>query len=295
MKDRKAFQRSAFTSNWLEMRESVDRSARRLDLCRRWAELLPQRARVIELAAGNGALLRAMLPFLRGNLEWFAWDRDAVLLAQIPERLQNLAVSIAPSGHGFQIETLHCRITLHLQEMDLAIGNGDLYHHLKHIKPDGIAASAWFDLASPEWITHFCRSLVEAGRPTILATLTIDGRVKLYPFDAADQLFLRLYHRNMETDKGTGQAAGIHAPTILHRQLQSSGYTICTRHSDWRLSSRETPILDYWLKELCLELDQILPGDKKRFNLWRATRLAQLKNRRLSVRVGHQDLLGWRS
>lgn len=197
---------SGFSREWLALRAPYDARARSTALARRFADALPPDARVLDLAAGNGANRDWLARRLPASTSWLLVDNDPALLDGVPDaRLADLSTD--------------------LEEIDAA---------------DAATCSAFLDLVSATWLRRFVRWL--SGRP-LLAALSVDGRVRFTPEDADDSAVLAAFVADQHRDKGFGPALGPEAPDLLGRLLQENGYSLATARSDWVLSGGDGPML----------------------------------------------------
>lgn len=197
---------SGFSREWLELRAPYDARARSAALVRHFADALPPRARILDLAAGAGANRDWLAPRLPSSTSWILVDNDSVLIDGVPDaRLVDLSTGL---------ETLD------------AI--------------DGATCSAFLDLVSKTWLERFVKWL--AGRP-LLAALSVDGRVRFTPDDAEDGAVLAAFAADQRRDKGFGPALGPAAPKYLENLLREAGYRLATALCDWVLDGRDKPML----------------------------------------------------
>src|SRR2546423_15020792 len=75
---------TAFSAEWLALREPADHASRSLLLTRTIGSVLPPTGEllVLDLAAGTGSNLRYLSPHLRRPQRWLLVDRDEALLAR---------------------------------------------------------------------------------------------------------------------------------------------------------------------------------------------------------------------
>jgi len=264
---------STFSADWLRQREPFDTAARaaaaeRLGLA---AWLAAQRStgapwRVIDLASGTGANLRALAPLLGDAQQWLLVDHDPALLEHA--RLAGVAVE-------------H-------RVLDLA---SDL-EALPFAGSTLVTASALLDLVSAIWLDRLVSCCAGAGA-AVLLTLSVDGRQVWDPADREDDLVRRLFSAHQGRDKGFGPALGPRAAAAAVRTFRAAGYRVRSARSDWWLDARADP------EALALQRSLIdgiggaateqSPAEADRLRDWQARRHALAA--RSTLRVGHVDLM----
>ena len=91
---------SAFSAEWLAMREPVDARSRSAALVRRLRNDAPRSTRrIVDLATGTGANLRYLAPRLGGDQDWLLVDNDGALLEGVEEQLARWATRNSLSFH----------------------------------------------------------------------------------------------------------------------------------------------------------------------------------------------------
>lgn len=264
---------SSFSADWLRQREPFDAAARtaaeaRLGLSAWPAARRPAGSawRVIDLACGTGANLRALAPLLDGAQQWLLVDHDPALLAHV-------------QAGGVEVE---CRVL-------------DLARDLEALPFAGttlVTASALLDLVSASWLDRLVTCCAGAGA-AVLLTLSVDGRQVWDPADREDGLARRLFAAHQARDKGFGPALGPRAAAAAARAFRAAGYTVRSARSDWWLDARREP------EALALQhslIDGIggaaieqAPADAARLRNWQARRHALAA--RSTLRIGHVDLM----
>jgi SAM-dependent methyltransferase len=264
---------STFSADWLRQREHFDTTARaiaaaRLGLADWLAARRPAGApwRVIDLASGTGANLRALAPLLGGAQQWLLVDHDPALLA-------------------------------HAQAGGVEVGHRvlDLAHDLEALPFAGttlVTASALLDLVSAAWLNRLVTCCAGAGA-AVLLTLSVDGRQVWDPADREDGLVRRLFAAHQARDKGFGPALGPRAATAAARAFRAADYSVRSARSDWWLDARSDP------DALALQLSLIdgiggaaieqAPVDAARLRDWQTRRHALAA--RSMLRIGHVDLM----
>ena len=197
---------TGFAAEWLALRAPADTAARDGALLHAAAAFAGD-GLISDIGGGSGATFRALAP-LAPAARWRVLDADETLLSQLPDdpKIEPVAV-------------------------DLAVDPGAIFAKT----PALVAASAFFDLASAEWIDDFAARLARSGAP-LYAALTYDGRERWAPEPPHESEALAAFHADMRRDKGLGSALGPGAHRALATALARFGYQVSEAQSDWRLS-----------------------------------------------------------
>jgi SAM-dependent methyltransferase len=303
-----------FSDAWLTLREPADRRARADGLLQcAVSGTASDRAgtlEVLDLGCGTGANLRHTVPLLAANgyreQRWSCVDHDPRLLHRLVLRTRAWGAAagygVQGDGSGLSISGPGWRCVGRMLQTDLsaapmqgsaasetaaAAAGPSVALHL----PEGglVTASALLDLVSIDWLRRLlgqCR----AARCRLLFTLTYDGRCRLSPPHADDELVIDLVNRHQCTDKGFGTALGPAAARTAARECSALGYAIGQARSDWRIGPNEPQLqqalLDGWLRAAL----EMAPDLGPRLRGWRAQRLRRLEAGRSDMVVGHRDL-----
>lgn len=284
---------SGFDAEWLRRREPLDRAARADALERDFAAAIragPDGVRrVVDLASGSGANFRVLAPRIAGDQDWLLVDHDPRLLDEQPHEIERWA-----RGAGWRVDTgaRECRIDTgraRWRVRGLAFDLADRLEDLPLESFDAVTTAAFLDLVSGAWVERLCACLARAARP-LLAVLTVDGRRAWSPAGAADPAVLAAFVRHQRGDKGFGPALGAAAIAQIAQRLAALGFDVRRAHSDWRIGPHDHGLLASMLDEAATIAggDDDVGADAAR---WRETRRAQLAQGRLSLEVGHEDLL----
>jgi hypothetical protein len=205
---------TSFSAEWLALREPYDARARNPAILDAVVASAEGRLamRIVDLAAGIGATLRALAPRLSARQVWRLVDNN-------PEVLTH-ARKLTRSG-PFAIEA---------RALDLNCGLDDALNG----PIDLVTAFALLDLVSETWLAGLVREIVRRSIP-IYATLSYDGRAAISPADPLDAAIVAAVNRHQTTDKGFGPALGPAAADTAIAQLQSMDYSVVRGASDWVL------------------------------------------------------------
>lgn len=277
-----------FDADWLALREAWDALARAPRLARALGEALPARPRILDLGAGSGSLFRWLAPRLGRAQAWTLVDADQALMDAAFTAIADWA-----EAHGLTVTWLGNRTVLvHTPRgawrvegliADLAEAPGDLPLG----RADAVVSTALCDLVSARWV----EAMAAALRVPFYAALCVDGRGRFLPPHPADAVVHAGFRRDQARDKGMGRALGPAAPAAIARAFAARGFRVTSAASDWAIPGAA----DLMAAELARgHADAALAQDRRRaarIEAWLAARLAQARRRRLSVRVGHRDVL----
>lgn len=282
-----------FDAGWLQQREPFDIAARDPLLLRRFVRTLvaarPRGAlRLLDLAAGSGAQLRALAPHFERDQHWTLLDHDPALLAA---QRDALAAWAAQRGDGFESSSTTVRHgplqwQVAQRAFDLA---GDLAT-LDLCAFDGIVTTAFLDLVSADWLDRFVARLHAARRP-LWATLSVDGHRAWSPTEADDATLNAAFARHQAGDKGFGPALGGEAVTVLADRLRSLGWEVSTARADWHIAPRDTAMLHRLARELAAVATDARPLLQPTAAAWLMRRAVQIEAGELRAEIGHLDLL----
>jgi len=286
-----------FPLDWLRLRESADLAARSPALARSFAAAMPatRPLRLIDLAAGGGANTRALLPRISGDQHWCLIDRDRDLLAAQGEEFtlwaRRQGYPVTAGGGRVLIEARPARWQIEAMPLDL---DGD-FATLAEAEFDGITAASFFDLVALEWLERFVALLAERRVP-FLAALTVDRGRDWQPRHDDDALIANAFAAHQRRVKDFGPALGANAPDVMEALLQQAGFRTERAASDWRLGmgdrgARDQALLAALIAGEAGAAREAVPAVADRIDGWEKGRLALLAERRLSLTVGHCDLL----
>jgi hypothetical protein len=285
---------NAFALDWLQCRAPFDEAARSSDLARRFAAALENAPaaprRILELAAGSGAGFMALAPVVAVDQEWVSIDQDSSLLtaqsAAISRWAECKGWRCRRSDTALSVETPSGRWLVRPEKLDLAAS----LEHVDLSACHGITTSAFLDLVSAAWLDRLCGMLTARPLP-LLAALTVDGQRLWHPPLPGDRRVHAAFMQHQSRDKGFGPALGGTASGYLARALAARGYEVRTARSDWRIGCEQREMLSRLVADAAAIACDTMPAAATEVADWRAERIAQVATRRLTMLVGHVDLL----
>lgn len=264
-----------FDAGWLGLREPVDHRSRSAGLV---GTLVREAApgslgQVVDLGGGTGSNLRYLAPRIPGAGSWTVVDHDPVLLSRIT----------APSGVTLRT------VTGDLREAGLEeAGSAEL-----------VTASALLDLVTRDWLAALVRTC--AGRKTpLLLALSYDGRVSWREpgpeggsaENEEDRFVAEAVNRHQAGPKGMGTALGPVAWRVSAELMEEAGYRVQIADTPWVLAGPGDAALAEALVEGWAEAaTEVHPDRAARIRTWAASRVADFRAGRVTLEVGHRDLL----
>lgn len=258
---------SAFSAEWLALREPADWRSRSARVTNAVVQALPkeQVVRAVDLAAGTGSNTRFLKRALPAPQEWLLVDHDPDLLERARQTI----------GSGIRT---HAMDLSHMGELATVLQDRDV-----------VTASALLDLVSEEWLQAVCATC-RSQRSVVLFALSYDGLMTSLPEEPEDELVRALVNRHQQTDKGFGRALGPDAAARATELLENLGYEVVRDRSDWVLdresAALQRQLIDGWAEAATA----IAPAKAGIIDRWRERRIEHIAGERSRVVVGHEDL-----
>jgi hypothetical protein len=253
-------------SDWLDLREPADASARSRELVRELDGRLAERPPLVihDLACGSGSMGRWLAPRLPEPQRWILHDRDPDLLA------------LAEAGVPGTVEARLGDVTK-LSPEDLA--GASL-----------ITASALLDLLTADELAALVTACAGVGCP-LLFTLSVTGRVQLLPADPLDQRVASSFDEHQRRMTPRGRLLGPDAVEAAVVAFRALGAEVVVKPSPWRLGSDESTLSAEWFAGWIGAACEQDPDLAVHADLYRRRRLREADAGVLAVTVGHADLL----
>jgi hypothetical protein len=260
---------SSFSADWLALREPYDARARNPAVLAAVCDSVERCSpiRVVDLASGLGAMLRALAPRLSSPQVWRLVDNNSELLGFVRRM-------ITPSA----------ALALDLRRLDLS---DDLEDALAGTV-DLITASALLDLVSGSWLDRLLSEIAKRQLP-FYTTLTYDGRTEIEPVDALDATMIAAANTHQRTDKGFGPALGPTAADTAIARLEAVQYSVITGASDWLIGPDEREI-QMKIFAIWASAGQVVGGVSRSDVVgWLARRRDAVIAGCSAIRIGHID------
>jgi hypothetical protein len=270
-----------FSAAWLDLREGADHRSRNDRLARSLGEHFAggRPITIVDLGCGTGSNLRATAPLLCTEQNWVLVDREQGLLAAATERLKSWADAADQQDETLVLLKGSKRISVSIRRADLA---ADLPRALGP-SADLVAASALFDLVSPEFIARLAAYLAHR-RCAFYSVLTFNGDWRWTPRHEADALLLDAFNVHQRGDKGFGPAAGAGAADLLSDAFSAAGHCVEEGDSAWRLGPGDAALIAQLAADFAAAAQATGGVDPALVEDWRALP-------RTAAVVGHTDIL----
>jgi SAM-dependent methyltransferase len=279
-----------FSADWLALREKLDQPARNRALAEALADCLKRLPHLLDLGAGTGSLFRFMAPIIRRSQNWIFADVDESLLYVALDRTAEWA-----ERNGIGVASRHGRLSLRLhtsagewQIETLVTDLSRVPQGLPLDAVDAVVCSALLDLVSRSWMAR----LFTALRVPFYAGLTVNGHDAWMPQHSADPAIRAAFRRDQRRDKGLGSALGNDAGETALQLLRDLGFQTRMTTSDWRIPSSARAVTSRFAQMTGSSARQSMPAQARKIGEWTNARLKQAAKARLSIRIGHYDILG---
>jgi hypothetical protein len=256
---------SAFSADWLGLRERYDTRARNPAVLDALAAALADRASIaiVDLACGTGATSRAIAARLPPRRSWRLVDNDPGLLARA-------------ASAGTDVVTMPLDIA---RQLDAALA----------APLDLVTASALLDLVSGAWLERLASRIAARGL-MIYAALSYDGRLALEPADPVDAAMIEAVNRHQRGDKGFGPALGPAAAPEAVARFAGLNYAVVSGSSDWRLGPPDQEIQAELVAGWATAAREGGEPARGEIDGWLERRRDHIARGRSSIQVGHVDL-----
>jgi len=284
---------SAFSDEWLAMREPLDARSRSASLVRRLRKDAPRGTRrIVDLATGTGANLRYLAPRIGGDQDWLLVDNDGALLDGVEEQIARWAarnrLRFQRRGETLSLRGAHLICRIYRQQMDLA-------RDPKRLDLEGrwlVTASALLDLVAQNWLD----ALLARCQPTgarLLFALTYNGVTSFSPAFPEDARINALLNQHQLRDKGFGPALGPRAAVAAPEACRRWGYRVAEAPAPWHIGRAGAALQRVLVQDWARAAVELAPAEAERVAGWRRDRDRHVEAGMSSLRVGHRDLLAW--
>jgi hypothetical protein len=262
------------SADWLALRARADDAARSPRLAAAAARLIgPGPLVVHDLGSGTGAMMRWLAPQLPGPQAWVLHDADPTILRHVDARS-------ALDGFGFPI-TVRTRFE-QLAELPVrAFAGASL-----------VTASALFDVVTHDEARAVVDACVASGVPALFS-LTVVGRVRLSPHDAADTAIGAAFDDHQRRVVDGRRLLGPDGGETIRSLFTAAGWRVRTAQTPWRLGADSGQLITEWLDGWLGAAVEQRPELLSRLTDYRVRRDAEIARDKLRVTVQHQDVLAW--
>jgi hypothetical protein len=279
-------------SHWLRLREPADAMARAEELTRAVSGTVDAQkpVHVLDLATGTGSNIRYLVPRLPRHQRWLAVDKDAVLLAELPNRMASWGAAqgydVRPTATGCAIRGASLDCLIDTRHLDLSgVDEGTIF-----ARRQLVTASALLDLVSAQWLRALAGQCRSAGA-SALFTITYNGRSSCSPAEPEDEIIRGLMNRHQKRDKGLGgPAEGPDATDWAELVFSQAGFYVRREASDWTLGPNEDDLQRELIEGWAQAATDVAPELALKIEQWRVRRLEHVKAGRSKIVVCHEDM-----
>lgn len=260
---------SGFDKHWLDLREVADHAARDRDLRKRVIDHVVaarEDALVLDLGAGTGSTLRALLPEAL-HWRWRLADNDPLLMAEALNR----------HGQSVRIECV---------EANLDDVSADLFSGARLV-----TASALFDLVSEKFLTQLLTQLPRSDIG-LYAALNYDGTCDWDDPHPMDRKVVAAFNDHQRQDKGFGSALGPAAAPVLRTLLEDRDFRVEMAPSPWRLGPAQAELQQHFVFGMAAAAAETRLLEEGELDDWRSARLERVDHS--GCTVGHWDVFASR-
>ena len=258
---------------WLALREPADAATRAPELVEEIRRYLPAAGgmTVHDLGSGTGSMARWLAPQLTGAQHWILYDRDGELLTHAAADPPGAAADGAPVTTQTRLRDV---TRLHPDELAGA---------------SLITASALLDVMTSDELERLISSCAGVRCP-VLITLSVTGCVELAPADPLDRCVADAFNAHHRRSVGARRLLGPDAVSAAVEGFTRLGFDVQVRRSPWRLGPAQCALAAAWFTGWLAAASEQRP-ELAAATSYRRRRLAEADEGRLSVTVGHEDLL----
>jgi hypothetical protein len=262
------------SADWLGLRARADATARSTRLAGAAARLIGAGPLVVhDLGSGTGAMMRWLAPQLPGPQAWVLHDADPAILRHVDARS-------ALDEFGLPV-TVRTRVE-QLADLPLLAFDGASL----------VTASALLDVVTHDEARAVVDACVASGVPALFS-LTVVGRVRLSPRDAADEALGQAFNDHQRRVVEGRRLLGPDAGRIVRGLFADAGWRVRAERTPWRLGVGDGQLIAEWLDGWVGAAVEQRPELLGRATEYRRRRDADRANGRLRVTVQHQDVLAW--
>ena len=265
---------TAYSPEWLHLREPADAAARAEGLLEPLCEYLPGDGEIVirDLGCGTGSLGRWLAARLPGEQHWILHDHDPELLA----RARSSLPASAADGSPVHVVAEPRDVTA-LRAADLA-------------GTSLVTASALLDLLTRDEVTALATAIVEAGCAALLM-LSVVGRVELSPADPLDDALGAAFNAHQRRITGGRRLLGPAALEVAATAFGRLGAKVLRAASAWRLGPDQAELQREWLTGWVGAAVEQSPDLRPVADVYLQRRLEMAEAGELQAVIHHGDLL----
>ena len=273
--------------SWLKSRESYDRTARSpevLDAFLAETDGVPLKLADLGCGTGSNALFLAETLKAR-HVQFHLVEREAYLLEEARRRIREKnAGHFMERDHAVYLEYGECRQAFYFYNEPVR----DFMR--RHLELQVVCAGALFDLFTEDEFDDLLKAL-KPRRIALYGVLNYCG-TRLFPACAEDERFVALYERHMSRLLHKGRPMGKKTMAHIQDGLNSeNGWQLTVSNSNWVLGVGDAEFISRNLDFYDMAVPELLRHQEERtaFREWMAEKRRMIAQRKLEMRVYHQD------
>lgn len=263
---------SAYSPEWLSLREPADAAARAPQLLEPLRAHLRGDVVIRDLGCGTGSLGRWLATQLPGAQRWILHDQDPELLSRARAGLPRTTLDGSPVDVVTEL-----RDVTELRAADLA-------------GTSLVTASALLDLLTEDEVTALAGAIAGAGCAALLM-LSVDGRVELSPADPLDNEIAAAFNAHQRRITAGRRLLGPAALDVAATAFGRLGATVVRAASAWRLGPDQAELQRQWLRGWVGAAVEQVPDLLPAADVYLQRRLEMAQAGELHAVIHHGDLL----